>query len=34
VFLGADTPLGPAVLGFGLAEAGRSSLFLAFGRVY
>ncbi len=34
IFLGADTPLGPAVLGFGMSDDGRSSLFLAFGRIY
>jgi NTE family protein len=34
IFLGADTPLGPAVIGFGMSDDGRSSLFLVFGRVY
>lgn len=34
IFLGADTPLGPAVLGFGITDDGRSTMFLAFGRLF
>ncbi len=34
LFLGADTFLGPAYLGFGMSEGGGESVFLAFGRVF
>lgn len=33
-FVGADTLIGPAYLGVGLAEGGETSVFLAFGRVF
>ncbi len=34
VFLGVDTIIGPAYLGFGLIEGGQTSVFLVFGRVF
>ncbi len=34
VFLGVDTIIGPAYLGFGLVEGGQTSVFLVFGRVF
>ena len=33
-FLGVDTSLGPAYLGYGLTEGGETSVFLVFGRVF
>jgi len=33
-FLGVDTFIGPAYLGFGLIEGGQTSVFLVFGRVF
>jgi NTE family protein len=33
-FLGVDTIIGPAYLGFGLIEGGQTSVFLVFGRVF
>jgi NTE family protein len=34
IFLGVDTFIGPAYLGFGLVEGGQTSVFLVFGRVF
>ena len=34
LFVGVDTFLGPAYLGFGLIEGGQTSVFLVFGRVF
>jgi len=34
IFLGVDTIIGPAYLGFGLVEGGQTSVFLVFGRVF
>jgi NTE family protein len=34
MFLGVDTFIGPAYLGFGLVEGGQTSVFLVFGRVF